>query len=62
MDMLHGQLSMRTTSSNTSLQLLVLELTLQLLGLGHLTNCFVEVILVDGISVVLDGEQTPDSS
>jgi hypothetical protein len=38
------------------LQLLVLELALQLLRLGHLSDCFVEVVLVDRISVVLDSE------
>jgi hypothetical protein len=38
------------------LQLLVLKLALQLLRLGHLPDCFVEVVLVDRISVVLDSE------
>jgi hypothetical protein len=40
------------------LQLLILKLALQLLGLGHLAHRLVEVVLVDGVSVVLDSEQT----
>ena len=40
------------------LQLLVLELALQLLGLGHLAHCFVEVVLIDRVPIVLDGKQT----
>lgn len=40
-----------------SLQLLVLELALELLHLGDLANGLVEVVLVDGVPVVLDSEQ-----
>jgi hypothetical protein len=39
-----------------SLQLLVLQLALQLLRLGHLPHRLVEIVLVNGISVVFDGE------
>lgn len=39
------------------LQLLVLKLTLQLLRLGDLADRLVEVILVNCISVIFDGEQ-----
>lgn len=42
----------------TSLQFLVLKLALQLLGLSDLAYSLVEVVLVDGVSVVFDGEQT----
>ena len=38
------------------LQLLVLKLTLQLLGLGHFSDSFVEVVLVDCVSVIFDCE------
>ena len=41
------------------LQLLVFKLALQLLGLDQLAHRLVEVVLVDGVSVVLDGEQAP---
>jgi hypothetical protein len=41
-----------------ALQLLVFEFAFQLLGLGYLAHCFVEIVLVDRVSVVLDGEQT----
>ena len=40
----------------STLQLLVLQLAFQLLRLSHLPHRLVEVILVDGIPVVLDGE------
>ena len=40
------------------LQLLVFKLALQLLRLGYLPNGLIEVILIDGITVILDGEQT----
>lgn len=39
------------------LQLLILQLTLQLLRLSHFTYRLVEVILVDSISIIFDGEQ-----
>lgn len=42
----------------TPLQLLVFELTFQFLRLSHLANRLVEVVLVDSVPVVLDGEQT----
>jgi hypothetical protein len=38
------------------LQLLIFELALQLLGLAQLAYRLVEVVLVDGVSVGLDGE------
>ena len=41
----------------TLLQLLVLQLALQLLRLAELAHRLVEVVLVDGVSVGLDGEQ-----
>lgn len=41
----------------TSLQLLVVQLAFQLLGLGHLAYRLVEVVLVDRVSVVFDGEE-----
>ena len=40
------------------LQLLVLQLALQLLGLGHLAHRLVKVVLVDSFPIILDGEQT----
>lgn len=40
------------------LQLLVLQLAFELLRLGHLPYCLVEVVLGDRIPVVLDSEQT----
>lgn len=40
------------------LQLLVFQLALQLLGLGNLTYGLVEIVLVDCIPIVLDGEVT----
>lgn len=40
------------------LQLLVFELAFKLLGLGDLADGLVEIILVDGVAVVLDGEET----
>ena len=40
------------------LQLLVFELAFKLLGLGDLTDSLVEIVLVDSVTVVLDGEQT----
>lgn len=40
------------------LQLLVFELAFKLLGLGDLADGLVEVVLVDGVAVVLDGEET----
>jgi hypothetical protein len=44
-------------SHNHHLQLLVVQLALQLLRFGHLAHRLVEVVLVDGVSVVFDGEQ-----
>ena len=44
-----------------SLQLLVLQLAFELLGLGDLADCLVEIVLVDGIAIVLDGEKTTES-
>ena len=41
----------------TRLQLLVIQLALQLLALGHLPHRLVEVVLVDRVAVVLDGEE-----
>lgn len=41
----------------TPLQLLVVELALQLLGLGHLAYSLVEIVLVNRLAVVLDGKQ-----
>lgn len=43
---------------NLCLQLLVLELALKLLHLRNLPNSLVEVVLVDRVAVVLDGEQS----
>lgn len=40
------------------LQLLVFELAFKLLGLGDLADGLVEIVLVDGVAVVLDGEET----
>ena len=40
------------------LQLLVFQLAFKLLGFGHFTNGFVEIILIDGLSVVFDGKQS----
>lgn len=37
------------------------KLTLQLLRLSHLAYSFVEVVLVDRISVVLDGKEAAES-
>ena len=39
------------------LQFLILELALQFLGFGHLAYCLAKIVLIDGISVILDGEQ-----
>lgn len=47
----------RTNQAAPTLQLLVLELTLQLLRLSDLAHGFVEVVLVDGVAVVADGEE-----
>ncbi len=38
------------------LELLVFKLALQLLGLGHLAHCAVEVVLADRLPLVLDSE------
>jgi hypothetical protein len=38
-------------------QLLIFQLSFQLLRLGHLADRFVEIILAHGVAVVLDGEQ-----
>lgn len=38
------------------LQLLVLKLALQLLGFRDLANSFVEIVLIDRVSVVLDSK------
>lgn len=43
-------------AGTTPLQLLIFKLALQLLRLDQLAHRLVEVVLVDGISVVLDGE------
>ena len=43
-----------------SLQLLVLQLAFELLGLGDLTDRLVEIVLVNGITIVLDGEKTTE--
>ena len=40
------------------LQLLVFELAFKLLGLGDLADGLVEIVLVDSVTVVLDGEET----
>lgn len=40
------------------LELLVFEFALQLLRLGYLPHCLVEVVLVDCVAVVLDCKQT----
>jgi hypothetical protein len=40
----------------TSLQLLVFELALQLLGLCDLADSSVEIILINRVPVVFDGE------
>ena len=53
------RLWIRRTPLACSLQLLVVQLAFQLLRLGHLANGFVEVVLVDRVSVIFDGEQTP---
>lgn len=39
------------------LELLILQLAFQLLGLGHFAHRLVEVVLIDRISVILDGKQ-----
>jgi hypothetical protein len=39
------------------LQLLILQLTLQLLRLSHFAYRLVEVVLVDSIAIIFDGEQ-----
>ena len=41
-----------------ALQLLVVQLAFQLLRLRHLAHSLVEVVLVDRVSVVFDGEET----
>jgi hypothetical protein len=41
-----------------NLQLLVLELAFKLLRFSDLTDSLVEIVLVDGVTVVFDGEQT----
>lgn len=41
-----------------SLQLLVLELAFKLLRFGNLADSLVEIVLVDGVTVVFDGEET----
>jgi hypothetical protein len=38
------------------LQLLVLELAFKLLRFGDLADSLVEIVLVDGVTVILDGE------
>ena len=38
-------------------KLLVLELALELLGLGHFSHSLVKIVLVDGVPVVFDGKQ-----
>lgn len=43
---------------NYRLQLLILQLSFQFLGFRHLSDGFVEVILVDGVTVIFDGKQT----
>lgn len=40
------------------LQLLVFQLALQFLSLSHLAHSLVEVVLVDGVPVILDRKQT----
>lgn len=40
------------------LELLVLQLALQLLRFCHLAHCLVEVVLIDGITVISNREQT----
>lgn len=40
------------------LQLLVLELAFKLLRFGDLADSLVEIVLVDGVTVILDGEKT----
>ncbi|CRK37248.1 hypothetical protein BN1723_004300, partial [Verticillium longisporum] len=40
-----------------SSELLVLKLALELLRFGHLANGLVEIVLADGITVVLDSEE-----
>lgn len=47
----------KPTRSQHYLQLLVLELALQLLRLGDLADGLVEVVLVDCVAVVADGEE-----
>jgi hypothetical protein len=40
------------------LQLLVLELAFKLLRFSDLADSLVEIVLVDGVTVIFDGEQT----
>lgn len=47
----------RTCVTEAALELLVLQLALQFLRLGHFPHRFVEIVLIDGIAIVLDGEQ-----
>ena len=52
-----GRQRKKQTDASNELELLVLEFTLQLLRFCHLADCFIEVILIDCITVVPDGEQ-----
>lgn len=44
--------------ASSLLELLVFQFALQLLRLGHLAHSLVEVVLIDGISIIFDGKQT----
>jgi hypothetical protein len=44
------------------LELLIFQLALQFLRFRYLSYCFIEIILVDCISVILDGEQATEHS
>jgi len=48
----------RRRSVLSNLQLLVFKLALQLLRFGNLADSLVEIILVDGVPVILDCEET----
>jgi len=50
---------LRWSTRTPHLQLLVLQFAFQLLRLGHLAHCLVEVVLIDSVPVVLDSEETP---
>ena len=49
--------SSRPITSNSTSELLILKFSLEFLRLGHFSHRSVEVVLADGITVVLDGRQ-----